>query len=283
MKLFTYIISILITLFVIFWLVARERVIMNEHEFEQLKRTVEEQGRQIEELKSIPLFRFPLNDEQLRAIEYALDNILPKKLPSYFINNFYYSTSQFESLDGWSVTSGGGGGTATVNDTGVTLTTSATSGSIVGITKGAVAQPTYGLFTMNGFRVSVEFQIGSLSSSEAGFALGGDYSDINNNYGFFTSNNTLKAFAADSVNRTEITLPVVLNQLQTYVLCAIYIFGEKVLFYVDGVKVGEIKDTIPERGAVDTYHYSIKTMNNTAKTMILGSHESFHTLVPNPL
>lgn len=191
--------------------------------------------------------------------------------------NVYYYSPMYESLDGLSLT----GNAPTIDDTGITMATTAVANNISGVIKGSPANAASLSFAKrSAFRVNVTFQVGALTASTGHYMVGpyaanaGVSADF---YGFTLAGTALSGSTcnADAGTAATIALVTLSETPNVYELEARHEPGRAVVFYVNGVEKGSLSSTLPftnsEIGTI--VDWEIKTTNTDAKTALVGAYE----------
>lgn len=221
----------------------------------------------------------PIDKQNLKR--FINDEVLGPGVFDAFWKNVYYYSSQYESLDGVSLA----GNVPTVNDTGITMATAAVLNSTSELVKGAVAQMVTTFDKQQGFRITTDFYVGSLTAMTAHFVVG-TYSAgpvATDYYGFAITNGVLSGITANSTNAASSTVV-----LETLTVNTFYELGarldpaaKRVTFFVNGTEKGNLTTNIPQPasstilpvGMGNLYDWHIKTTNADAKTVSIGNFE----------
>lgn len=235
---------------------------------------------------------FPPNEDFKRAVEEAMDEILPEKILDLVWNEYFYlfewlgsvnvvtsqaadsagDTEEDITLPGiWGTFTGPGNALVSVSSSRVTLTTGTTSGSGAGIEKDPAIQGILRYDRKQRFRTA--FQISVITNVTA-HLVRGDNNGGNVYYGFKINAGTLQGVTRNGGSETTIDLQSI-SANTGYDLEARLLPGNKVLFLV---RDANNPNTFEPRGVLTTnlptenpnFNYAtirIDTSNTTSKSL----------------
>lgn len=214
---------------------------------------------------------YPPSVDFKQATEQAMNEILPNKIFDLIWDISFYWNTIFESLDGFAL----GGNVPTidpVNFGGVNLTTTAVANNSSYLYKiigdGQQSPVVFNKKT----RIKYHIDTSVLTNITAFFTLG-TYGIGEEYYGFEIVNGVLKGSSsnADTGSSNAITL-MTLSASTTYILEAKYNPNDKIVFIVNGIEVGIIKNELPtpdNMGLGFLCNAQVKTTDTVAKTINL--------------
>lgn len=180
--------------------------------------------------------KYPPDQETIRAVEFALDRLLPEKIFDIVWDKYFYFSTFFESIDGYGQT-----GTVVAGEWGFTLTSGA--GTTAALTKTPEYQNVLNWHKRQ--RMRTNFLMTSVTSVTAQFVVGNINTD--EHYGFKIVNNQVKGTVADGSTESTIDLVTITANSQHAYEARLFP-GEKVVFYVDGEEKGVLTANIPWGG-----------------------------------
>ena len=202
-----------------------------------------------------------------------IEEVIRKKIIDFAWNDYFRQYTAFESIDGYDILSGG----ASIDETGITITTSATSGNQVFLLKDPTIDNWYTMDKESRFRVGVIFT-NSTANAEGSLGIGA-FGDNDQFYGFEFKNNELYGTCADDTARTTAFLQNI-NNTSAYLLEAKYSAGEKVEFLINGESLGSINTNLPFGTLVlssevfgSIPELRVKTNENAVKSMKISLFE----------
>ena len=211
--------------------------------------------------------KYPPDPESQKSIEFSFDRFAVSKIMDLIWRKLFYYFTFFESADGYLVDSGTGGGSAGVSDTGLSITTGATSGNDEFVAKRpsvAVGSGTGNsiLSWARNQRFRTDFAVDSVTSITAYLVRGATQNRTTDPYfGFKVVNNALQGVCRDNSTEGEVTIALATITAATkYAVEARFLPGDKIVFSILNATTGLYE----EKGVLSTkLPRSTTTINDT--------------------
>lgn len=205
-----------------------------EKEISNLKRDLELVKQEQDTKKTFQL-DYPIDENSKKIIS---DVINDKILDLVWTKYYYYSTF-FESIDGYTQTTGGTG-SVDISDTRIAVNTGATNGSSAELQKNPTNQTILRWDRESRFRIN--FDVSATTNQEIRIAIGDASNGIqDSHYGFWVDDSTLKGTASNGTTSASVTLKTI-SSSTPYDIEARFYPGKRVDFFVDGKLLGSITD-----------------------------------------